>query len=214
MQLWKASLSEAMQERFQGFQLTKEFLKHEKEKIKRKQEQDKQPVLHFMQQIPFVPPPPPPPAQEENPKDEEEVVDIFYEADNTTPSKNKDVPQNNPIFDSLKAQLEVNASTAMQLQKLDEEQRQTLADLQFYAQEQRALTEKLMYQERMLKLVQRDISEREHLIQFVFKERLEQMGGGDGLLYSNEDTDRDFLNEVEEIHNSGGHSSEKKRRHH
>jgi hypothetical protein len=45
-----------------------------------------------MQQIPFVPPPPPPPAQEENPKDEEEVVDIFYEADNTTPSKNKDVP--------------------------------------------------------------------------------------------------------------------------
>ena len=36
MQLWKASLSETMQERFQGFQLTKEFLKHEQEKIKRK----------------------------------------------------------------------------------------------------------------------------------------------------------------------------------
>ena len=63
----------------------------------------------------------------------------------------------------------------MQLQKLDEDQRQTLADLQFYAQEQRALTEKLMEQERMLQLVQRDISERENLIQFVFKERLESM---------------------------------------
>ena len=78
-------------------------------------------------------------------------------------------------MEGLKAQLEVNTSTAMQLNKLDEEQRQTLADLQYYAQEQRALTEKLMEQERMLQLVQRDISEREQLIQFVFKERLESM---------------------------------------
>ena len=79
-----------------------------------------------------MPPPPPPPAQEENLKDEEEVVDVFYEADNTARPKNKDAPHN-PIFDSLKGQLEINASTAMQLQKVDEEQRQTLADLQFYA---------------------------------------------------------------------------------
>ncbi len=35
MQLWKASLSETMKQRFQGFQLTKEFLRLEKEKKKR-----------------------------------------------------------------------------------------------------------------------------------------------------------------------------------
>jgi hypothetical protein len=67
----------------------------------------------------------------------------------------------------------------------------------------------------MLKLVQRDISEREHLIQFVFKERLEQMGaGGDGMMFSNGDTDRDFLNEEAENQVLGGQSSDKKHRHH
>ncbi len=66
----------------------------------------------------------------------------------------------------------------------------------------------------MLKLVQRDITEREHLIQFVFKERLEQMGGGDGMMFSNEDTDRDYLNEEEENQVLGGQSSDKKHRHH
>ena len=35
MQLWKASLSETMKQRFQGFQLTKEYLRLEKEKKKR-----------------------------------------------------------------------------------------------------------------------------------------------------------------------------------
>ena len=98
----------------------------------------------------------------------------------------------------------------MQLQKLDEEQRQTLADLQFYAQEQRALTEKLMDQERMLKLVQRDITEREHLIQFVFKERLESMAA-DGNMFMNEDTDsREFFNDEDDF---GGKNSGKKNRH-
>ena len=183
MQLWKASLSETMKQRFQGFQLTKEYLRLEKEKKKR-QELDSQPVLHFIQQIPFVPPPPPPPANEEHLNDDDEAVDVFYEADNTTRSKTgqkEEKKQVNPVTDPLKAHLEINVSTAIQLQKLDEEQRQTLADLQFYAQEQRALTEKLMEQERMLQLVQRDISERENLIQFVFKERLESMASATNL---------------------------------
>jgi hypothetical protein len=38
-----------------------------------------------------------------------------------------------------------------------------------------------MEQERMLQLVQRDISERENLIQFVFKERLESMASATNL---------------------------------
>lgn len=44
---------------------------------------DNQPVLHFIQQIPFVPPPPPPPANEENLNDDDDAVDVYYEADNT-----------------------------------------------------------------------------------------------------------------------------------
>lgn len=35
MQLWKASLSETMKQRFQGFSLTKEYLRLEKEKKRR-----------------------------------------------------------------------------------------------------------------------------------------------------------------------------------
>jgi hypothetical protein len=57
-------------------------LRLEKEK-KRKMEIDNQPVLHFIQQIPFVPPPPPPPANEENLNDDDDAVDVYYEADNT-----------------------------------------------------------------------------------------------------------------------------------
>lgn len=56
--------------------------------------------------------------------------------------------------------------------RLDEEQKQTLAELEFYTQEQQELNTKLEDQERMLKLVQRDIAEREQLINYVFKERL------------------------------------------
>jgi hypothetical protein len=65
---------------------------------------------------------------------------------------------------------------------LDKEQRATLAELQFYAQEQKLLTEKLMEQERMLQIVQKDISERENLINFVFKERLESVGLGSTIM--------------------------------
>ena len=100
MQLWKAQLSETMKQRFQGFQLTKEFLRMEKEKKKR-QELDNQPVLHFIQQIPFVPPPPPPPANEENLNDDDEAVDVYYEADNTTRSNKgqKEEVHVNPVTD-------------------------------------------------------------------------------------------------------------------
>lgn len=82
-----------------------------------------------------MPPPPPPPANEENLNDDDEAVDVYYEADNTTRSNKgqKEDLSVNPITEQLKAHLEINVSTAMQLQKLDEEQRQTLADLQFYA---------------------------------------------------------------------------------
>lgn len=38
----------------------------------------------------------------------------------------------------------------MQLQKLEREQRQALTELQFYAQEQKLLTDKLLEQEQML----------------------------------------------------------------
>jgi hypothetical protein len=89
-----------MKQRFQGFQLTKEFLRMEKEK-KRRQELDNQPVLHFIQQIPFVPPPPPPPANEENLNDDDEAVDVYYEADNTTRSNKgqKEEVHVNPVTD-------------------------------------------------------------------------------------------------------------------
>ena len=51
------------------------------------------------------------------------AVDVYYEADNTTRSNKgqKEETHVNPITDALKAHLEINVSTAMQLQKLDEE---------------------------------------------------------------------------------------------
>ena len=49
---------------------------------------DNKPVLHFIQQIPFVPPPPPPPANEDDLNDDDDGVDVYYEAD-TTKNSNK-----------------------------------------------------------------------------------------------------------------------------
>lgn len=50
-----------------------------------------------------------------------------------------------------------------------------------------------MEQERMLQLVQRDISERENLIQFVFKERLESMASATNL--HNEQSEELYMGE-------------------
>ena len=65
----------------------------------------------------------------------------------------------------------------------------------------------------MLNLVQRDISEREHLIEFVFKERLESMAAADGLMFQNVDTDRGFLNDDDEFEArlSGGKKNRNKK---
>ncbi len=98
-------------------------------------ERDNKPVLTFIQQIPFVPPPPPPPAQiEVETKEDDSGIDVFYEADtvsrgDTNSNLNRSLVPAYVIDNAL----EVNVSTAMQLQKLDREQRATLAELQFYA---------------------------------------------------------------------------------
>lgn len=57
-----------------------------------------------------------------------------------------------------------------------------MGELQFYAQEQKLLTEKLLEQERMLQIVQKDITERQNLINYVFKERLESVGLGSTIM--------------------------------
>lgn len=64
-----------------------------------------------------MPPPPPPPANEENLNDDDEAVDVYFEADNTTRSNkgSKEDSHVHPPPDPIKAQLEINVSTAMQL---------------------------------------------------------------------------------------------------
>ena len=60
------------------------------------------------------------------------------------------------------------------LKNLDDVQQQTMVELDFYNQQQRALKEKLRQQEELLALVQKDIDARENLIEDVFKERVDQ----------------------------------------
>jgi len=115
---------------------------------------------------------------------------VYYEADNVSRG-DKNSENNRSLVPAyvIDNALEINISTAMQLQKLDREQRSTLGELQFYAQEQKLLTEKLLEQERMLQIVQKDITERQNLISFVFKERLESVGLGSTIIRgSNKDS--------------------------
>eukprot|EP00347_Sterkiella_histriomuscorum_P004946 403358477 len=60
----------------------------------------------------------------------------------------------------------------MPLDQIDEAQKQTLAEIQFYANEQDILAQKLKEQEKMLQIVMRDIQEREKFIGYVYGDRL------------------------------------------
>ncbi|CDW77423.1 UNKNOWN [Stylonychia lemnae] len=70
------------------------------------------------------------------------------------------------------------------LEQIDEAQKQTLAEIQYYANEQQILEQKLREQEQMLQIVMRDIQEREKLLTYVY---------GDHVNPSNNQT----LNEIE-----------------
>lgn len=61
---------------------------------------------------------------------------MYYEADNVSRG-DKNSENNRSLVPAyvIDNALEINISTAMQLQKLDREQRSTLGELQFYAQE-------------------------------------------------------------------------------
>lgn len=68
------------------------------------------------------------------------------------------------------------------LQGLDQVQEQTMAELDYYNQQQAALQDKLKQQEELLALVQRDIDARENLIEDVFTERVGQQFKSDAQL--------------------------------
>ena len=81
------------------------------------------------------------------------------------------------------------------LQGLDQNQEQTMAELDYYNQQQAALQEKLKQQEELLALVQRDIDARENLIEDVFTERVGQQFKSDAQLPQTVKTPEYFASE-------------------
>ena len=123
MQQWKGAFEKTMARRFPGMTSRREdggnstvraydIFKGRHGILK---ENDKKPVLTFIQQIPFVPPPPPPPAQIElETKEDDSGIDVYYEADNvsrgdTNSQNNRSIVPNYMIDNAL----EINISTAM-----------------------------------------------------------------------------------------------------